>query len=274
MTWAMRMALLTGSSLASAMGITFSPEDRTGGGAPGSEGGDPHSGIPKFGQEDFGGDGEGEDDGESDDLSDMLSAFASDDSDDEDDSGGEGDEEDDDDLEEASTRLNKELSAMITNYRIPDNAIPDDFDPNDRKQLADLLNNTSRSAITHAMAVTIRPVQAAMQRMETALVKQMDLKLASTTSNLKDSSVFNDIVPEAEMPKYRLLVEGLDKQLKEGKKSMTVRERADAVRRVLNRMGIKEGAKKQNQRRNGGSESGIRTGKAALDSLFGPLPGK
>lgn len=263
MTEAMRRALMSGSTLSSAMGVTWTPDE------PVVDDADNNSHIAKFESTSDDDDSDGEDD-----LADILKSFAEDEPDPEGDDDSTDDDDDDDDTTAQSEALNKEIGDLIKGYSIPDDAIPDDFDAADPKQLKALLNRTSQSAIAHAMAVTIRPVQAAMTHLERTLTRQMDDRIKSSSTELRDSSIFNDLIPEAEDPKYKGVVSSLHKSLKESKPKMSVRERATTIRKLLNQMGIKGSKRPTNKRGQQDSDdsTSIRTGSAALDSFFGKMP--
>jgi|SRR6478736_3100215 len=206
--------------------------------------------------------------GDEDDLSDLFGAFGSAD----DDSAFEpvsiGDIPDSD-VEAMQTQVQQ----LIANVRVPDNAIPENFDPNDRTQLAALLNKTAQAAVSQSMNVVFKPVQLAMTQMAAQMKAHVENSIKQSGKQNRDLSVITDIVPEYTDKRYAPMLKGVDAQLvAQGKKP---EERAKLMRKMLNQMGI-QGDTGQGRRSSGGTNQNnvpsVRTGKSALDSFFGAMP--
>ena len=213
-----------------------------------------------------------EDDGEDTELKDMLSAFADPDS---------GDDDDDDGAQTpgAGAVSQEEIGGMqqlvtqtIAQMRMPDNLIPENFDANDPQQLNQLLTRTMQHTVSQSLNVVFKPVQLAMKQMAATLQGEIDTKIKSSTSGMKDSAVLESIVPEINDPQHSGLVKTLDESLKaKGKK---VQERAKTIRKMLNQMGIQSNGagNRRTSNPNGNSGGGVKTGHAALDEFFGAFP--
>lgn len=229
-------------------------------------GGDIHSHVPLFGQESE----------TNTDLNDALAIFQSQDGDDGD------DEINDTELtpwtptevpQEQVTALQQNIQRAIAGMQIPDDAIPDDFDPSDRNQLRTLMNHTVQAAVRQAMSVVFQPVQLAMNNLNSQIDSRINSAVTNTTTRNRAKDIIRDMVPEYDMKEYRTLIQGLDQTLIGQKKSP--KERATALRKILNQMGIKASpqASSGNMRRSGdGNTNGnqsVKTGTAALDSFFG-----
>ena len=178
--------------------------------------------------------------------------------------------------QEQIQQLQTDIRNAISNMRIPENAIPADFDANDRGQLGALLNTTVQSAVSQVMGIVFKPMQIALAHQTTQMQQLMDNKLKASTTQNSARSVIESMVPEINDPKHRDLVTMLDDGLKaKGKKP---KERALAIRKTLNKMGFK--APTGSNRRmsgpgtssNGSLDQQTKFGTDALDSLFGKVP--
>lgn len=210
------------------------------------------------------------DDGAGDDsLEDIINAFAADDDEDEPDpNAGQAPQIPQDQVDAMRTQVQNAISQM----RVTDDMIPQDFDPNDRTQMTNLVNKVMQQTIANSMNVVFQPVQLAMKQMAMTLQNQIDTKISATQTGMKDSAVFESIVPEAADPKFSGLVKQLDTTIK-AQGTTKVRERAQLVRKMLNQMGIKSSGASERRTSNPGAGNGgpvtKREGHAALDSFFG-----
>lgn len=233
----------------------------------GDEGDDSHSNIPLYGEE-----------GEStSDLDEALAMFNSNQGDDDD-----GELNDTEITPWTPTEIpNSEVETLqqgirqaISQMRVPDNMIPEDFDPSDRGQLQQLLNQTLQAAVTQSMGVVFRPVQMAMNHLNQQIDGRIDSAVRTSRTQSQAQDIIESMVPEFQDKRYKTMLEGLDSTLKAQKK--TPRERAVALRKILNQMGIKSTQGSDNSRRQSGSGgqgngSGVKVGTAALDSFFGKM---
>lgn len=175
------------------------------------------------------------------------------------------------------TAMQTEVQTAIRNMRLPDNIIPADFDPNDRSQLMSVLTNVQQATIAQSLNVVFKPVQLALKHMNQQMNAVIDSKVNATKKGITEQSIFEQIVPEIGNPKYAGMIKGMDAQLQANGKG--VKERAQTIRKLLNQMNIKDDTPPSNgnHRRasnpnGGGGQQGMKTGKSALDSFFGPMP--
>lgn len=216
-----------------------------------------------------------EDEEQETDLTEIFGAFKG--ADDEDDDGEPDDTSlGDPDMQEVPEEKVQALQADITNTikNMSFGTIPEDFDVNDRAQLQGLFDRGVRTAVQQSLNVVFKPVQLAMAHMAGQMNQQIEAKIANSRESNRAQEVLESIVPEVNNPLYRPLITGMEATLKaKGKKPQ---ERAKTIRKMLNQMGVTEGAGSGGStRRASGSGNGDggtsqrREGKAALDSIFG-----
>jgi ElaB/YqjD/DUF883 family membrane-anchored ribosome-binding protein len=218
----------------------------------------------------------GNDDGngsQTSDLDDVFAQFADEDADDDDDDEGQTPPNNDVPQQEI-TSMQQSVQNAIRNMRVTDDMIPADFDANDRGQMVGLMNRVMQQTISQSLNVVFQPVQLAMKHMASTLQSQMESKINESRTGMQDQSVLESMVPEINDPKYSGLVKQLDSTLKtKGKKA---KDRATAIRKMLNQMGIQSSGGNGSNRRasnpGGGSNPTIKHGHAALDSFFGAFP--
>lgn len=208
-------------------------------------------------------------------MKDVFDAFKSDD----DPNPGEIDDTGDDEGDgiegiptETVTAMDTEIKAIIGRMKLPDTAIPADFDPNNQQQLKQLLDNTVKSAVAQTMQVVFKPVQLALNHMQVQLGNATDRKIAKASDGMKATSIVESKVPEINHPEHGAMVRDMDKSLRlKGKKPA---ERADILRKILNQMGIKSNVNNRSASTPGSSGNGnrqVKTGKTVLDNFFGKL---
>jgi len=171
--------------------------------------------------------------------------------------------------QEQVTAMQTAVQNAIGQMRITDDMIPQDFDPNDRGQLTQVMNRIMQHTIAQSMNVVFQPVQLAMKQMAMTLQNQIDTKITESQTGMRDSTVLESIVPEINDPQYAGLVKNMDATLKaKGKKA---KDRATTIRKMLNQMGVQSSGNNRRTANPGGGESNatIKTGHAALDSFFG-----
>jgi hypothetical protein len=172
---------------------------------------------------------------------------------------------------ERATAVETEVKTAIGKMGIPASFIPDNFDASDRTQLNQLLNRTMQATVAQTMSVVFKPVQVALEHAIGQIHKQVDAKISQTRDGMAAQSIMESIVPEFNNPKFRPMISSMDSQLKS--KGRKPQERAKAIRKMLNQMGINEPGDNGTRRSStpGGNAAGatMRTGKAALDSFFG-----
>ncbi len=181
---------------------------------------------------------------------------------------------------EAVKALETEITNIIKNIRIPDNALPENFDPTDRTQMQSVLSGLMRNTIAQSLSVVFRPMQLAMQTMANQIDQRVQGQITAATQGQSARQVLAETVPEVNNPQYAPMILQWDANLKSnGKKPQ---ERAQAIRKMLNQMGFKPdqaarsngnnrtASNPQRQQGNGGAapHASVRQGTAALDSMF------
>lgn len=193
----------------------------------------------------------------------------------------EDDDDDDDDSDNATDmgKVQKDLQTDMMNaikgMSIPEEVIPDDFDPSDSKQLRGVLNDVQQRTALNTLSLVFKPVQVALTQMQTNMGKEIGRRIREATDSLGGQSVLAQEVPEISDPKLGPMIRTMDAAYKaKGKKPL---ERAKMIRKVLDTTGLKgKGNKSKNQSRSRRQQSthgnsGFLEGSAALD-IFAPMP--
>ncbi len=210
------------------------------------------------------------------DLKDILAGFGGTAEDDEDEPSGDDEGESFTDVDKESVAaLSTQLNTMIGNMKIPENMIPDDFDPNDRTQMTNLMNKAMQATIKQSLGVVFQPMQLALQQMARGVNSSIDSKIAKAQNGMAANSVIESMVPEMQDPRWKGMLRTVNKGLEgAGKKP---KERAVIMRKMLNQMGVKSsGSGDSNRTASGGNKTTNgatrKEGTAALDAFFGKLP--
>lgn len=189
--------------------------------------------------------------------------------DEEDDAPGEEDDEDAGDSEEAQNALIEDMKKGLAAIQIPEDAIPDDFNPQDPKQLRDVLGGIQRSTAQAVIRIMWKPVEAAMKQTHVRMRQEMR---AMTRDGIGENSLrerLNEAIPIAADPAYRQVVKTVVDQTKKkypGDNAMIVKQ----TKRALQAMGINtSGSSDSGGNRNRGN--GRQNSSAVLDN-FARLP--
>lgn len=235
----------------------FNMQSHGGDGGAGGDSGEFHdTSVPLFGQEDQGNG-----------VEDVLAMFAPAD-------GANNDDDEDpgelggfmDVPQEQIAALEQDIITSIQGMSVGN--LPENFDVTDPQQFQNYMNHVMRETVKRSLGVVFKPVQLAINQMQNQVDSRMDHKIKQSSRLNRETDIIVSEVPEINDPKHRAFLQPLNESLKAQKK--TPQERAVALRKVLNQMGITP--TKSNQRGRGGSNqesSGLRTGKSALDSFFG-----
>lgn len=225
------------------------------------------------------GDGEdGDDEADDEELQEAMRLLNGDDEDEE----NEGTNDGSDGAGATQEQLQQEIQAAVRAMSIPEDVIPEDFDPTDSRQLRGVLGAVQQRTALATMGIVFKPVQAAMAQMQQHFAAEMDRKIKEATEGIQGQGQLEQIVPELTDPKLGPIIKNLDRVYKEkGKKPL---ERAKLIRRMLDTTGLASknrgggnggGSNRSNQNRSSrDSQPGngaVRTGAAALD-FFAPMP--
>lgn len=180
--------------------------------------------------------------------------------DDDDDDGGEGgshrrrrkeDGDNDDsgdgnaDAAAAAKAFADEINQDIANITLAENHVPENFDPADRGQLQNLLQNTTRSTVTSTLRVASKMFARIMQNQRDALLGEIDTRITSAGEARNERERLVKAIPEAADPTLAPMVQMLfDTAKKRHSKPSDV---IMATRRSLQALGIKLGAKPTGQ---------------------------
>lgn len=169
--------------------------------------------------------------------------------------------------QEQVTAMETEMRAAIKKMKLPDAAIPADFDINDKTQLKTLLDNTIQATVSQVLQVVYKPTQLAMTHAVNSMQKQMKSEIAAAQLSSNARNVISEI-PGYNDPKVRPMIDSMNEALKAKGRKPT--ERSTLIRKMLKQMSITPAANGTGNRSSSATEPTpqIRTGKAALDNFF------
>lgn len=165
----------------------------------------------------------------------------------------------------AETALIAEMTGEISRYAVPEDMIPDDFNPSDPKQLRELLAQTGQRAIRTSLGLIMKPVAAAMGRMQEAQRAELNQRLANDRGRDTTESILLRNIPIAKSAKMRPIVDVIWNQALKRAKGNTA-DAVKATKKSLVAAGIGIGTPAKSS----GNRQGAVTGKAALD-LYAPI---
>lgn len=198
-----------------------------------------------------------------------------------DDSGDDGDEpfqlpDDDDDGDDsesvarqtaAAKEIKTQIEGLLNGYAVNENDIPDDLGFADKKAAAAMLSQVGKSAIQQTMKIMNPVITHALNVAVEGLSKKIDTSVKSTTGQNDAKKAFSDLGFQGADAK---LAKQFFNSALAGKK-MNVTQAAKATRNAMAQLG--KSGKVQSSNRNDGGQSGnggqMKTGAAALDSIFG-----
>jgi hypothetical protein len=144
------------------------------------------------------------------------------------------------------TDLAKYVNDSVNAISIPEDAIPENFDPTDSKQLRTVLSTVAKQAVLQAVGLSMKPMQIAVERLGKASQAYVNEQMKSLRESMNVDTTFRELVPEIDDPILKPVVTTLDGKLKA--KGKNLRERAVLIRKALDGMGLKSSTKQQSQR--------------------------
>lgn len=113
------------------------------------------------------------------------------------------DEVDSFDVTAAQTSLLNQLKSDVESFKIPDDAIPDDFDPRNRQHMENLLRTVGQQIIRTAVNATMKPAQASINRLNN--ITQLNLRntLRGQRRQERAETELLAAIPAAGNPAYR-----------------------------------------------------------------------
>lgn len=186
----------------------------------------------------------------------------------------EGDDttEDDDsddgyDAEAVQTAMTERLTAGLASMRLTDDVIPEDFNPNDRASLLELMNSVQRQTARSTLQLMFDPVQTTLGSMARSLRREMRQTSQGSIENNNAESLLLQGIPAAADPAKRKVIDVFWAQART-KHPKDNRAAVIATRKAMQAVGMSFA---NETKPSGGGRGGLREGKSALD-LFAPLP--
>lgn len=182
------------------------------------------------------------------------------------------DSEDEDENESPGAAAARQLQEQITNFRLPDDLIPEDFDPTDRTQLGKLLVSTQQHSIKQTLGLAFGIMNRALQAQKTELQADFDTRLGNWNQANRTEAMLATQIPEYEDPALKPVVKTLYEQAK--KRHSKTADAIAATKSALKALGGRlsgnpadrgEGAPRPGNRGRGPNATGI-------DSFF-DMPG-
>lgn len=180
-------------------------------------------------------------------------------------------ENEDEDLTQVQKDLTASMQAGLAALSIPEDLIPENFDPRDPKQLRTLLGDVQKRTASATLSLAMQPVQAALAAME----RKFDARLKNSGKqqqlNQSTDQFLETQIPAYADPKRRPFIKSLVAQAQQthpkDRKAVV-----KAVKASMAAMGMKtsyQGAGNRGGQTQG--NGGVLTGDKALD-LFAKLP--
>lgn len=210
--------------------------------------------------------GEGDDVDESGDAA-LASAFSM--------LAGEDEEEDftpPDTTEEAQAMM-RELTQGISSADIPDDMIPDNFNPNNPQEFRGLLKKMLQHTLNVAIPLTLKPVQSAFKNQSKAFESTLAARLSAAGKQSSTAAQMSQQFPLLEHPVHGAIYKPMVAAM--NKKGTKPAEQLKTLRLMAARLShdVEEGVATRTGRRGTQTPSGKDlTGTAALDALFGAMP--
>lgn len=241
----------------------WAPADRGGGGDGGNDDSD-HQDDNDDNNDNDDDDSDNNDGINDDDASDLDALLGSE----EDDGDGSDSDDDEDDPEELQKSLATEMAETIKKLSIPEDMIPEDFNPGDPKALRKLLGDVQQHTARNTLAIMFKPIQVSLERMQRDMRKEIDSRINGNASESKTRAMIEDAIPAASQKGAYPVIKGLyDRALKKhGKPNAAIQ----ATKKAMKALGMSLGENSPRGKNNDDRDS-FRSGGDALDA-FAPLP--
>lgn len=109
-------------------------------------------------------------------------------------------------------QLAEQMEAAITGFAFDEDLIPENFNPNDSRQLRDVLTNAMQLGIRQSLAVMFNPVQATMNQMSRNLRTEMQTLVDSSNSSRDQNTELSRAIPAWNDPAQRAVIQPLFEQ--------------------------------------------------------------
>lgn len=173
------------------------------------------------------------------------------------------------DSQEQQKALAKAMTDSIAAIGIPENAIPENFDPSDPKQFRDVVGAIQRQTAQETIKIMWQPVAAAMTQTIVRMRQEMSETMKNGISNNDLDSQIMKAIPSYKNPAFKAAIDVVRKQAERRFPGDNARIVA-ATRKGVQAMGIKLGT--------GGSSSSTGRPKTAAErtnamlDMFAKLP--
>ena len=186
----------------------------------------------------LGEDGENQDDDEiNDDGEDFLTQFYKKGKDEKDDD-SEDEEEDAGDSPEAQQALAEGIKAGVNGLSIPEAAIPDDFDPSDRKQLVGLLTTIQKDTVQQTMKIMWDPIAAALKQTHVRMRQEWKAGIGDGVTGSQRDQLLAQMIPNHADPGVSDVVNTLMARAKK-RFPKDVRSQVLSTKKALTALGVK-----------------------------------
>lgn len=132
--------------------------------------------------------------------------------------------------------VTNEILASIEGFSLPEDIIPDDFNPNDPKQLRAVMADSARHGMQAAISTMFKPIEIAMRRNERIMNQRIQDAVKGGISQDKTQDTLEKFVPAVKDPAMRATVENLFTQAR--KKEKDPAKAAQMVARGMKAMGM------------------------------------
>lgn len=179
---------------------------------------------------------------------------------------GDEDDETEEQQRAAGQALATRIGEALNSFKFSEDIIPENFDPNDSRQLRELLAKTSRHSMLQTITIMMDPLKQMMEKNSRLMRKEMGSMMSQSSREADSKAILKAHVPEIDDPSLRPVVQGLF-QTAMSKNKGNPEAAAKQIRKALDAMGLKT----ERTARSDPSGAGFRSGRSALD-FMSPLP--
>ncbi len=94
-----------------------------------------------------------------------------------------------------SQQLADRMESLITGFTLGEDLIPDDFNPNDRRQMREVLANAQQAGIRTALQTMFEPVQATLNQMQRQMEAKFEERLNNSHSQNAETALMRELIP-------------------------------------------------------------------------------
>jgi len=182
-----------------------------------------------------------------------------------------GDEEEEDagDSPEAQQALAEGIKAGVNGLSIPDAAIPDDFDPTDRKQLVALLTTIQKDTVQQTMKIMWDPIAAALKQTHVRMRQEWKTGIGDGVKGSQRDQLLAQHIPNHTDPGVKDVVNTLMARAKK-RFPDSVQNQVLSTKKALTALGVK--IKPAGSSSKGGQQNRRSSGSKNVLDMFAKLP--